>query len=296
MRIVLTGGTGFIGSAVARALRERRDDIVIVSRGNDGDVTWEGVEGEVERADAIVHLAGEPIAAGRFTAARLERIRSSRVDTTTQIASAIARSAHKPRVLVSASAIGIYGTRLDDEVVDESAPPAGDQLGRICVAWEAAANPAREAGVRVVHPRIGVVLGRGGGVLSKMTVPFKWFVGGPLGSGAQWLSWIHLRDVVRAILFAIGEETLAGPVNVVAPGPVTMSDFARSLGRAIGRPAAMRVPAFALRLALGEGLAQMVLTGQRAAPRKLQQVGFRFQFPELAGALAELFAERRVSR
>lgn len=296
MRIILTGGTGFIGSAVARALRERRDDIVIVSRGNNGDVTWEGVEAEVERADAIVHLAGEPIAAGRLTAARLERIRSSRVDTTTRIASAIARSAHKPRVLVSASAIGIYGTRLDDELLDESAPPAGDQLARICVAWEAAANPAREAGVRVVHQRIGVVLGRGGGVLSKMTVPFKWFVGGPLGGGSQWLSWIHQRDVVRAILFAIGEETLAGPVNVVAPGPVTMSDFARSLGRAIGRPAAMRVPAFALRLALGEGLAQMVLTGQRAAPRKLQHVGFKFQFPELAGALAELYAERRVSR
>ncbi len=296
MRIVLTGGTGFIGSAVARALRERRDDIVIVSRGNNGDVTWEGVEAEVERADAIVHLAGEPIAAGRFAAARIERIRSSRVDTTTLIASAIARAAHKPRVLVSASAIGIYGTRLDDEVLDESAPPAGDQLARICVAWEAAATPAREAGVRVVHPRIGVVLGRGGGVLSKMTVPFKWFVGGPLGGGAQWLSWVHLRDVVRAVLFAIGEEALAGPVNVVAPGPVTMSDFARSLGRALGRPAAMRVPAFALRLALGEGLAQMVLTGQRAAPRKLQQAGFGFQFPELAGALAELYAERRVSR
>ena len=172
MRILLTGGTGFIGAAVARALRERRDDVVIVSRGNNGDITWEGVEAEVERADAVVHLAGEPIAAGRWTAGRLERIRASRVDTTARIARAIANGARKPRVLVSASAIGIYGTRLDDELVDESAKPADDELARICVAWEAAAEPARGAGVRVVHPRIGVVLGREGGALSKMTMPF----------------------------------------------------------------------------------------------------------------------------
>ncbi|MGA7122701.1 MAG: TIGR01777 family oxidoreductase [Polyangiaceae bacterium] len=296
MRILLTGGTGFIGAAVARALRERRDDVVIVSRGNNGDITWEGVEAEVERADAVVHLAGEPIAAGRWTAGRLERIRASRVDTTAQIARAIANGARKPRVLVSASAIGIYGTRLDDELVDESAKPADDELARICVAWEAAAEPARGAGVRVVHPRIGVVLGREGGALSKMTMPFRWFIGGPLGSGAQWMSWIHHRDVVRSILFAIEQDSLAGPVDVVAPNPVTMNDFARSLGRALGRPAAMRAPAFALRLALGGGLAQVVLTGQRVSSAKLQRAGFRFQFPDLADALAELFADRRAAR
>ncbi len=296
MRILLTGGTGFIGAAVARALRERRDDVVIVSRGNNGDVTWEGVEAEVERADAVVHLAGEPVAAGRWTAGRLERIRASRVDTTAQIARAIERGARKPRVLVSASAIGIYGTRLDDRTLDETAKPADDELARICAAWEAAAEPARGAGVRVVHPRIGVVLGRQGGALSKMTAPFRWFVGGPLGSGTQWMSWVHQRDVVRSILFAIEHDSLAGPVDVVAPNPVTMNDFARALGRALGRPAALRAPAFALKLALGEGLAQVVLTGQRVSPAKLQQAGFRFQFPELAGALAELFADRRVVR
>ncbi|HXN32920.1 MAG TPA: TIGR01777 family oxidoreductase [Polyangiaceae bacterium] len=296
MRILLTGGTGFIGSALARALRERRDDVVIVSRGHNGDVTWDGIDAEVGRVDAVVHLAGEPVAGGRWTAARLERIRTSRVDTTALIAKAIERAAHKPRVMVSASAVGIYGTRLDDEVLDESAPPADDPLARVCVAWEAAAQPARQAGVRVVHPRIGVALGRGGGVLAKMTAPFKWFVGGPLGSGAQWMSWVHQRDVVRAILFAIGDATLDGPVNVVAPGPVTMDDFARSLGRAMARPAAVRAPAFALRLALGEGLAQVVLTGQRVVPRKLERAGFRFQFPELGDALAELYADHRVAR
>ncbi len=296
MRILLTGGTGFIGGALARALRERRDDVVIVSRGNNGDVTWDGIEEEVDRSDAIVHLAGEPIAAGRWTAARLERIRSSRVDTTARIARAIERAAKKPPILVSASAVGIYGMRLDDEVLDESAPPGHDPLASICVEWEAAAEPARRAGVRVVHPRIGIALGRGGGALAKMTGPFNWFLGGPLGSGTQWMSWIHQRDIVRAILFAIGDETLAGPLNLVAPGPVTMDGFARSLGRELARPALVRAPAFAIRLALGEGLARVVLTGQRVAPRKLQRAGFQFQFPTLGGALADLYADRRVAR
>jgi uncharacterized protein (TIGR01777 family) len=140
------------------------------------------------------------------------------------------------------------------------------------------------------------VLGRGGGVLSKMTGPFLWFVGGPLGDGKQWMSWIHARDVVRALLFAIDDEVLAGPVNVVAKSPVTMNDFARALGRALGRPAAVRVPALALRLVLGEGLSQVVLTGQRVAPRKLERAGFAFQFPQLSDALAELYADRRVAR
>jgi uncharacterized protein (TIGR01777 family) len=296
MRILLTGGTGFIGAGLAAALRERRDDVVIVSRGNNGDASWDDIESQVERADAIVHLAGEPVAAGRWTKARLDRIRASRVDTTAQIAGAIGRAAQKPRVLVSASAVGIYGTRLDDEVLDESASPASDPLARICVAWEAAANPAREAGVRVVHPRLGVVLGRGGGALSKMAGPFNWFVGGPVGTGTQWVSWVHQRDVVRALLFAIGDEAIVGPVNVVAPGPVTMNDFARALGGALGRPTAMRVPAVALRLALGDGLAQVVLTGQRVTSRKLERAGFAFQFSQLTAALAELYVERRISR
>jgi len=285
VRIVLTGGTGFIGSAVGRALRDRGDEVVVVSRR--GPVTWEAATSEVGRADAIVHLAGEPVAAGRWTRERLERIRSSRVDTTGRLARAAAAAPHRPRVFVSASAVGYYGMRLDDACLDESAPPGDDVLARICVAWEQAAEPARTAGIRVVHPRIGVVLGEGGGALARMRTPFRWFVGGPIGSGKQWMSWIHLRDVVRALVLLVDCEALSGPVNVVAPEPVTMDAFARSLGRSLGRPAALRVPATALRLALGDGLARALLTGQRVVPRKLLDAGFVFELPGLEEALGQ---------
>ncbi len=295
MRILLTGGTGFVGCAVARAARKRGDQVVVVSRqtraGDGGDVVgWEALEREVGLADAVVHLAGEPVAEERWTPQRLERIRASRVETTARIALAVERAQRKPRVLLSASAVGIYGTRLDDEIQDEHAPPGADALARICVAWEAAAAPARAAGVRVVHPRFGVVLGRGGGALARMEGAFKWFAGGAVGSGKQWLSWVHWSDVVRALLFAIDEDALAGAVNVVAPHPVTMHELARALGRAMGRPAVLGVPAFALRLALGEGLAQMLLTGQRATPAALRRTGFVFDFTSVDEALADLFS------
>ena len=252
-----------------------------------GPVRWDAVESEVARADAVVHLAGEPVAGGRWTAERLERIRASRVDTTDRIARAIAAGAHKPRVLVSGSAVGIYGMRRDDVVCDESTPPGDDVLARICVAWEAAAAPARDAGVRVVHPRTGIVLGRGG-ALAKMEGPFRWFVGGPIGEGTQWMSWIHLRDVVRALLRMVDADDLAGPVNLVAPAPVTMNEMSRALGKALGRPSGLRVPAAALRLALGKGLAEVLLTGQRVAPRRLEQAGFSFELATIDEALRDL--------
>jgi uncharacterized protein (TIGR01777 family) len=295
MRILLTGGTGFIGTALVRALVERRDDVVIVSRGPKGSVKWGEIDAEVSRADAVIHLAGEPMANGRWTAQRLERIRSSRIDTTSRIAGAIERATRKPLLFVSASGVGIYGMRLDEAVLDERTPPADDELGRICVAWEAAADPARAAGVRVVHPRFGMVLGRGG-ALAKLELPFKFFVGGPLGGGRQWISWVHQRDVVRSLLFAVEKETLHGPINVCAPEPVTMNDFARALGHALGRPAALRAPTVALRLALGDGLAKLLLTGQRVVPGVLRQAGFVFEFPRLPGALANLYGEHGVSR
>jgi uncharacterized protein (TIGR01777 family) len=286
VRVLLTGGTGFIGSAVAAALRDRGDEVVVVSRS--GPVTWDAVAPEVGRADAVVHLAGEPVAAARWTPERLARIRSSRVDTTERLARAAATAPRRPRVFVSASAVGYYGTRLDDARLDETAPAGDDGLARICAAWEQAAEPARSAGIRVVHPRIGIVLGAGGGALARMRTPFRWFVGGPLGSGKQWMSWIHRRDVVRALLLLVDREALSGPVNVVAPEPVTMEVFARSLGRSLGRPAALRVPAPVLRLALGDGLARTLLTGQRVVPRKLLDAGFAFDFPALDEALADL--------
>jgi uncharacterized protein (TIGR01777 family) len=288
VQVLVTGGTGFIGSALVRALRERGDGVTVVSRGvGEGFVSWEKVASEVERADAVVHLAGEPLTDGRWTKARIELIRSSRVDRTAQLARAIAAASRKPRVFVSGSAVGIYGMLLDGRVLDESSPPGNDVLGAIGVAWEAAAHRVRGVGVRVVHPRIGVVLGRGGGALAKMAAPYKWFVGGPVGSGKQWVSWIHLRDVVRALVFLVDDATLAGPVNVVGPDAVTMDDLARAIGRALSRPAAMRVPAFALRAVMGAGLAEVLLTGQRAVPQKLLEAGFVFDFPGLEQALAE---------
>ena len=292
MRVLVTGGTGFIGSALVAALRRRGDEVTVVSRGAPGAageaaVAWDDLGAAVEQADAVIHLAGEPVADRRWTPERLERIRSSRVDLTDRLARAVAGAAHKPRVLVSASAVGIYGMLLDERVLDESSPAGDDVLARICVAWEAAADPARAAGVRVVHPRIGIVLGRGGGALAKMAAPYRYWVGGPVGSGKQWVSWIHLRDVVRALLFLVDRESLDGPVNVVGPDPTTMKDLGTAIGRALSRPSAVRVPAFALRALLGHELAQVLLTGQRSVPRKLLDAGFAFDFPRLDQALAE---------
>jgi hypothetical protein len=283
-RILLTGGTGFIGAALSAALRARGDEVVVVSRS--GPVTWDGVEDEVARADAVVHLAGEPIADARWTPQRLERIRSSRVDTTRRLAAALATRT-QAKVFVSGSAVGIYGMRLDDVLCDESTPAGDDVLARIGTEWEAAAAPARETGVRVAHPRVGIVLGHGG-ALAKMRKPFELFAGGPIGTGRQWLSWIHVSDVVRALVFAIDRESLTGPFNCVAPAPATMNDFARALGKALGRPSFFRVPAIALRAALGDGVAELLLTGQRAVPRKLLEAGFQFEFPGLDEALRDL--------
>jgi len=285
MRVLLTGGTGFIGSHLARALEARGDDVVLVSRR--GPVGWDDVEAQVSMVDAVVHLAGEPIAEGRWTPERLERIRASRVDTTGRLARAIATAAKKPGVFVSGSAVGIYGMRQDDVVCRESTPPGDDVLARLVVDWEAAAAPAREAGVRVVHPRTGIVLGPGGGALPRMLGPYRWFVGGPLGSGKQWVSWVHLHDEVSALLFTVDRD-IQGPVNVVASEPVTMNQLASAIGRALHRPSLLRVPGVALKVALGSGVAQVLLTGQRAAPAALQAAGFSFSFPRIDEALRDL--------
>ena len=290
MRVLLTGGTGFIGRALIAALVDRRDEVVVVSRhAKAGAVGWDAIEAEVGRADAVVHLAGEPVADRRWTAERLESIRTSRVESTARVARAILKAARKPRVFVSGSAVGYYGMRSDGAVLDETSPPSDDVLAQIVVAWEAAAAPARTV-TRVVHPRTGVVLERGGGALARMAPPFEMFVGGPLGSGKQWVSWVHLRDEVRALLFALDHEALTGPFNVTAPEPVDMHHFAKALGHALHRPSVMRVPAAALRLALGSGLAEVLLTGQRALPRSLLAAGFTFEFSRVDQALEAIFA------
>jgi len=303
VRWLVTGGTGFLGGRLVAALRARGDDVTVLSRsagaGKDGEriVPWTPTrEGpwvdEVARADAVVHLAGAAVADKRWTDERVAELRSSRVVPTALVARAIAASASRPRVFVSASAAGIYGMRKDDDVFTEDGAHGTDVLAEICEAWEAAAEPARAAGVRVVHPRTGLVLGTEGGILARMLPPFRAFVGGPIGDGKQWISWVHIDDAVRAILFAAETDAIAGPFNVTAPHPVTMNDLARELGHVLGRPAVLRVPAAALRVAVGSGLAEAILTGQRAVPRALERAGFAFRFPELRAALENLLPRR----
>jgi uncharacterized protein (TIGR01777 family) len=262
-------------------------------------VTWKPEEDgpwldEVERADAIVNLAGAGVFDERWSPERLAEIERSRVTHTRILAERVARadSARRPKVIVSGSAVGYYGMRSDDEACTEEHPPGDDELARICVAWEAATEPARDVGVRVVRTRLGLVLGRGGGVIARMLPAFKAFCGGPIGKGTQQFSWIHLEDVVRALLFAIDTPALEGAVNVVAPEPVTMNEFAREMGCALSRPAVLRVPELAAKIALGDR-SKALLTGQRALPKKLDDAGFAFLFPSVREALADIVGHER---
>ena len=287
MRVLLTGGTGFIGGAVAQALRAAGHDVTIVSR-HPGHVpakaiAWDGVAAAMPETDAVVNLAGDSIAR-RWTPARKAAIVTSRIDATRVVVDAIRGSTKRPPVLVNASAIGFYGPRRDEEL-DETAPPGEGFLADLCKRWEAEAFVARDYDVRVVALRLGVVLGKGGGALGRMLIPFRACLGGPLGSGRQWMSWIHRADVVGLVLAALTSDAYAGPVNVTAPNPVRNRDFAKALGRAVHRPAVLPTPGFALRLALGE-MATMLLTGQRVVPAAATAAGYQFVHPEIAGALA----------
>ncbi len=297
---MLTGGTGFIGRTLVPALLERGDELSMVTRDPARarrDVpaavaleSWgarDAWRARVHACDAVVHLAGEGVADQRWTPERLEHIRSSRVETTTAIAEAVSCAPTKP-VLVSTSAVGIYGMRHDDDVLDEQAAHGSDTLATICVDWEASTEPARRAGGRVAIARLGIVLGKCGGALAKMMPAFKAFTGGPLGDGLQWLSWVHIDDVVRGLLFAIDSAELDRPFNLTAPKPVRMNDFAHALGHALHRPAVLRVPPLALRLALGEGRADMLLSGQRAVPARLERAGFTFEYQTIDTAMESI--------
>ena len=295
MHVLVTGGTGFVGQHLVAALLARGDSVAVVSRERQKSplaaaarlVGWDRYELETEKAHAVVHLAGAGVAEARWTKARLALLRSSRIGPTEALARVMAKNPRGARVLVSASAVGFYGMRRDNDFLDEAAPSGNDVLADLCVAWESAASPARDAGIRVVHPRFGMVLGKGGGALEKMTPPFRAYLGGPLGDGTQWISWVHLDDVVRSLLFALDTSTVEGPVNVTAPEPVTMNHFARALGQALGRPSAFRVPSLALKMAMGD-MAQMLLTGQRVLPKKLLESAFSFEWPTLEGALDDI--------
>jgi uncharacterized protein (TIGR01777 family) len=313
LRVVVSGGTGFIGRALVRTLAERGDDIVVLSRGHHGGgelgprarccrgagkvelATWTPEKaGEwqkvVDGADAVVHLAGAAVLDESWTPERKEVLRSSRIRSTELLAEAIAKAEKKPRAFVSSSAVGYYGIKAGDQILTEDSPAGDDFLARLVVEWEEAAAAAREAGVRVAHPRIGLVLGRHGGMLEKMLPAFKAYVGGPVGTGAQYMGWIHIDDAVRALEHSIDTD-LSGPFNVTAPDPVTMDAFARALGEAMNRPALLRVPCFAIELALGSR-SECVLNGQRAIPDRLAKRGFAFMFPEVSSALADILTKQ----
>jgi len=277
MKVMVAGSHGLIGAELVKQLEERGDEVIALPRY--GTAPW-----QVDGADAMVNLAGANLSAKRWSPAFKQEIRDSRVLPTRALVEGIRGAGKKPRVLVNASAVGCYGGR-GDELLDESASPGADFLSGVVQAWEA---EARKADARSVQVRTGIVLSARGGALQPMLPPFKAFVGGPIGSGKQWFPWIHLADEVAAIVWAIDHERIAGPVNLVAPGIVTMKEFADALGSALHRPSAFAVPGAALRLLLGQ-FAEVVLEGQRAVPKKLLDSGFRFRFTDVKTALQQIF-------
>lgn len=301
MRVVVTGGTGFVGRRVVEALADRGDDVVVFSRNplramrelpaNARAAAWtperEGPwSDELGRADAVVHLAGEPVAV-RWTEEKKRSIEESRVGSTRRIVDAIGRMRARPRVLVCASAIGYYGPRPATETLTETSRPGRDFLAGVVERWEAAAREVEAHGVRAVELRIGVVLGKGGGALEPMVKPFRFFAGGPIGPGDQIVSWIHVDDVVGLALFALDREEAKGPMNAVSPEPVTADELARAIGRALHRPSWLRAPSLAVKAALGEA-ASVVTTGQRVLPARAQALGYAFRHPHLDEALASI--------
>jgi hypothetical protein len=288
VRVLITGGTGFVGAPLCRALEAAGHAVTVVSREPSRvagrAIGWGELARAVGGSEALVNLAGEPIAARRWTAAQKARIRESRVGATRALVDAVASADRRPALLVSASAVGYYGSR-GDEPLDEQAAPGTDFLATVCRAWEAEAARAERLGLRVVRLRLGVVLAGDGGALARMLPPFRAFAGGRIGSGRQWMSWIHRDDVKRLVLAALADERWQGPVNATAPTPVRNADFARALGRVLRRPAWLPVPGLALRLALGE-MADMLLGGQRVLPVAAERLGYDWRHPEVAGALA----------
>ena len=290
MKIVIAGGSGLIGTALLKLLRDEGHSVVRLVRKRpqgDEEFIWDIERSEInaaalEGADAVVHLGGGNIAAGRWTAARKEVLWNSRIDSTALLVDALQRSVASPKIFICASAIGIYGNR-GDEVLSEDSDLGHGFLADLGQAWESAAAAAP---MQVVHARFGVVLSRTGGALAKMHVPFKLGLGGRLGSGQQYMSWISLEDAAAAIYWMLSSRALSGPVNVVAPQPVRNSQFTRALGRALGRPTPFPAPAFALRLALGEMADEALLSSQRVEPSKLLAARFNFSLPDVDSALS----------
>jgi uncharacterized protein (TIGR01777 family) len=292
MRVLVTGSSGLVGSALRPALDGAGHRVVrLVRRAatHADEASWDPDRGAVDAAalegfDAVVHLAGESVASGRWTAARKARIRSSRVDATALLCNALARCARPPAVFVGASAVGYYGVDRGGELLTESSGPGADFLATLCLDWERAAQPLAPHS-RVVHLRIGMVLAREGGALTRIALPFRLGLGGRLGPGTQYVSWIAIEDMVAAVLHALGDGSVTGPCNATAPNPVTNLELTKALGRALHRPTVLPVPSLALRLLLGELADCLLLASQRAVPRALQARGFAFRHPTIDTAL-----------
>lgn len=292
MRVLITGGTGLIGQGVRKQLLVEGAEVLILSRKpavTGESIQWDPDAGKIERSslegfNAIIHLAGENIGAGRWTAARKARILKSRVESTRLLAETIARLESPPKVVISSSAVGYYGDRGDELLTEESKPGTGF-LTEVCLAWEDAIRPVVARGIRTVIPRIGVVLTPDGGALQQMLRLYKLGLGGKLGSGDQYWSWIAYSDVVKGMTFALRSSSVSGPVNLVAPQPVTNGEFNAKLASILHRPAFFAAPRFALRLALGEMADALLLSSMRVSPSKLVQAGYQFEHNELGDAL-----------
>jgi uncharacterized protein len=298
MKILVSGSHGLVGKALIKSLTDDSHEVVRLVRHERSfgtlEVEWHPKEGRIdaqhlEGFDTVVHLAGESIAAGRWTEERKREILESRTKGTSLLSESLARLSRPPSVFVSASAIGYYGDR-DDELLTETSAPGKDFLADVCVAWEAAAKPAVEKGIRTVFARFGIILDTNGGALAKMLPPFRMGIGGRVGDGKQWMSWIALEDVIAALKFLIAEKSVHGPVNIVAPNPVTNATFTRSLGRILSRPTFFPVPAFAARVAFGEMADALLLSSQKVEPSVLEDKGFLFKWPTLEPALKQILA------
>ena len=291
--VAITGASGMVGTALATVLRESGHTPFNITRKASGEsgenILWDPASGlkdpsRLETVDTVVHLAGENIAAGRWTPALKDRIRRSRIEGTRSLVKSIAASSHRPKTFVCASAIGFYGER-GDTLLDENAVAGTGFLADVCREWEHEAEAAKDLGLRVVKVRIGVVLSPKGGALAKMLLPFKLGAGGIIGSGKQYWSWIGLHDLVRIIAFCIDHDSIQGAVNAVSPNPMTNYDFTKGVGRALHRPTLFPLPAFVAKLVLGEMANELLLSSTRVTPKKLKEHGFEFHYPELAGCL-----------
>ncbi|MGM0842961.1 MAG: TIGR01777 family oxidoreductase [Bacillota bacterium] len=300
MKIAITGGTGFVGQALTEELLEHHHEVMILTRNPDKYDNRSGVtyvkwlsdgakpEEELEGIQAFINLAGESINSGRWTDERKKRIINSRINSTQEVMNIIKALKEKPACLINASAIGYYPSSKTNTYTEASTETAENFLGETVQIWEKEASKANQLDIRVAYARFGIILGEEEGALPRIALPYKMFVGGTVGSGDQWMSWVHIKDIARAVHFIVETESISGPVNVTAPSPVTMKEFGKTLGAVLGRPHWIPVPSLALKVAMGE-MSALVLEGQKVLPSVLSENGFQFEYPELKSALIDIY-------